>query len=322
MRSASDHPKRPPYERGGDLSQHCQAVLAAADQADEALAPHRNELRGDLCVNAPVLFGQRVLAAIAARFAAAHPGLRLHVELTNTHVAPVETGCDLVIRTGDLPDLSLRARLLARASFVAVATPDVIAAHGDPRDLKGLAGKPCIVFGGAKERRSRFPSAPPDPVAVTTAFTSNDLEVTRQAALSGIGFAILPRFSIADAIEDGRLRVASRSSLLQPSKLHAIFPGHPIPQAGAHAFANEVASQLRESLIGHRRRSRQILVAAVIENHRPDFAALRHRHPRPSSTAWHATSTPPAVTCAGLSTLHRSFASGHQDGTYTPKAVQ
>ena len=230
---------------GETYVQHCQAVLAAADQADEALAPHRNELRGDLCVNAPVLFGQRVLAAIAARFAAAHPGLRLHVELTNTHVAPVETGCDLVIRTGDLPDSSLRARLLARASFVAVATPDVIAAHGDPRDLKGLAGKPCIVFGGAKERRWRFPSAPPDPVAVTTAFTSNDLEVTRQAALSGIGFAILPRFSIADAIEDGRLRVASLSSLLQPSKLHAIFPGHPIPQAGAHAFANEVASQLK-----------------------------------------------------------------------------
>ena len=90
-------------------------------QADQAVLVHGEDLHGTLCINAPYLFGQRVLAPLAAEFARAHPGLRLHVGLTNTFVDPVKTGCDVVIRTGALPDSGLRSRLLARASVVVVA---------------------------------------------------------------------------------------------------------------------------------------------------------------------------------------------------------
>lgn len=232
---------------GRTYRQHCTGVLAAAAQADDALAPHREDLRGDLCVNAPLLFGQLILAPVAAGFAAAHPGLRLHVELTNARVDPVETGCDLVVRTGELPDSSLRARLLARAPFVVVASPSVLAAHGEPGDLGSLAGKPCIVFGGARERRWRFPSPAPEAVAVGAAFTSNDLEVVRAAALGGVGFAVLPRFAVADAVSDGRLAAVALGAELPPTSLHAVFPGHPIPNAGARALADLLGRHLAAS---------------------------------------------------------------------------
>ncbi len=227
--------------------QHCTGVLTAAAQADDALAPHRDDLRGDLCINAPLLFGQLILAPIAAEFAAAHPGLRLHVELTNARVDPVETGCDIVIRTGELQDSNLRARLLAQAPLVVVASPSVLAAHGEPEDFGSMTGKPCLVLGSARERRWRFPSLAPESAAVGTAFTSNDLEVIRGAALKGVGFAVLPRFAIADAIEDGRLAVVALSSKLQPAKLHAIFPGHPIPNVGARALAELLRQHLSKS---------------------------------------------------------------------------
>ena len=58
-----------------------------------------------------------------------------------------------------------------------------------------------------------------------------------------------------------------------------------------------------------------MLAAITKEASMSTFAAYRTSqpaHPRPSSTAWHATSTPSAATCAGLSTRHRSFAKGHR----------
>lgn len=232
---------------GRTYRQHCAGVLTAAAQADDALAAHRDDLRGDLFVNAPLLFGQLVLAPVVAGFAAAHPGLRLHVELTNAHVDPVETGCDIVIRTGALQDSTLRARFLAEAPSVVVASPSVLAAHGEPEGFGSLADKPCLVFGGVHERRWRFPSPTPEAVAVGAAFTSNDLEVIRSAALGGVGFALLPRFAVADAIEDGRLAVVALSSKLPRTKLHAIFPGHPIPNAGARALADLLGRHLSAS---------------------------------------------------------------------------
>ena len=228
---------------GAAYRQHCAAVIDAAVRADDALASHRDELRGALCVNAPHLFGRRVLAPLAVEFAAAHPGLRVHVELTNSYVDPVKAGCDLVIRTGELSDSGLRARLIARMATVVVATPECVAAHGEPDTLDGFAGLPCIVFGGARERRWRG-SLPSGPLTMNARFTSNDLDVVRDAALGGVGFALLPRFAITDLIDSGRLRVLAASAALLSTPLHAVFPAHAIPTQEAQALADFVRRRL------------------------------------------------------------------------------
>ena len=219
--------------------EHCAAVIDAAARADDALAQHRDELRGALCVNAPYLFGRHVLAPLAVEFAAAHPGLRVHVELTNSFVDPVKAGCDLVIRTGKLADSGLRARLIAQMATVIVASPECVATHGDPGTLEGLARLPCIVFGGARERRWRG-SLPLGPLTTDARFTSNDLDVVREAALGGVGFALLPRFAIADLIESGRLVVLGASDPPFYTPLYAVFPAHAIPTPAAQALADFV----------------------------------------------------------------------------------
>ena len=219
----------------------CQAVLTAAAEADEAMAAHSERLHGTLCINAPRLFGQRVLAPLAAAFAAAHPGLRLHVGLTNAYVDPVATGCDVVIRTGALPDSGLRARVLARAVMVVVA---FLALHERPGSLEAVGRLPCVAFGPASERRWRNCGPTPAGLAVDARFTSDDLEVVREAALAGLGLAVLPRFAVADLIERELLHVLPASAEVAATELHTVFPAHPIATAGARAFATFLRGRL------------------------------------------------------------------------------
>ncbi len=84
-------------EAGTNYHQHCLAVIAAADEAEAAISPHREDLRGELRINASVTFGQGVLAPIAAEFAVRHPHLCLRIALCNNQVAPVGDGFELVI---------------------------------------------------------------------------------------------------------------------------------------------------------------------------------------------------------------------------------
>jgi DNA-binding transcriptional LysR family regulator len=231
-------------EAGETYRARCDALLEAAARADAAVASYQDSLRGALCINAPRLFGRRVLAPLAAAFAAAHPGLRLHVGLTNTYVDPEKTGCDVVIRTGPLPDSGLRARLLARAPMVIVASPALLAGRDPPARPEDLRDWPCIVFGQANERRWRNCGPGPLGLAVDARFTTDDLETVRDAVMAGLGLAVLPRFAVDDLIARDALRVVPASAALAPTPLHTVFPAHPIENPAAQAFAEHLRRAL------------------------------------------------------------------------------
>jgi len=225
-------------EAGASYHQHCNGVIAAAEEAEAALMAHRDGLRGALRVNASVSFGQRVLAPVAGAFAAAHPAIRLQVMLGNAQVTPVADGYDLVIRLGALADSSLRARRIARAPLAVVASPDCLARHGEPDSLAAAARLPCLVFGAPKEARWRCGTPGEPPLDVNAVFTTDDMETLREVALAGIGFALLPRFVAGREIENGLLHVLRVSSELTPVEVHAVYPGHRIPTQGARGLAH------------------------------------------------------------------------------------
>ena len=234
---------------GADYHRHCLGVLAAAEAAEAALVPHRDGLQGDLRVNASTSFGQGVLAPLAAEFAAMHPRLRMHVSLDNAHVAPVGRGYDLVIRVGPLSDSSLRARRLARSPLSVVASPACLARYGEPDCLEAVARLPCLAFGGPGEARWHCgqPGDPPLPVSVV--FATDDMDTLRQAALAGLGFALLPRFVAGRDIEAGGLRILGLSAGLVPVEVNAVYPGHRVPGPGARALTDFL--QRRMAVLPH-----------------------------------------------------------------------
>lgn len=185
----------------------CAAMVAAARQADEALAMLRDAPEGELRLAAPVGFASLIAQALGPLLTA-YPALNLHLVLDDAPSDLIGERIDLALRVGRWPDSSLVARRLGSLEAVVVATPAYVARHGAPRTPEELASLDWLVMssGGAPrpitllDRDDRpFALRPRARVAST-----NHLALQR-LCLAGLGVAQLVRADIAPELREGRL---------------------------------------------------------------------------------------------------------------------
>lgn len=220
-------------------------MLAAAAAADASAAEYRADRpRGDLKVNAPASFGQALLAPLMGSFRERFPELRLYIGLSNRRVAVLGDDWDVVIRSGELPDSSMHARLLGRARLVIVASPACIARWGSPSTVQEVRNLPCLLY----SRPGEFMPAPwsPDNAAsIGGAVVADDLEFLKRLALDGQGFMMAPRFLFASEFDAGTLQEVRASPSPKPVALHAVYPGHPIALPKVRAFIDFLREALK-----------------------------------------------------------------------------
>ena len=230
---------------GAAYADHCREVVAAAERADALAQTHLEGMQGDLSVNAPTLFGRLLLAPILMDFALRHPAIRVRLTLGNARVDLTGEGIDLVVRTGELSDSTLRVQRLATVPFVVVASPACLARHGTPTTLAEVAALPCV----ALDRRGDTQwctGAGSERIDVAVVFAADDVEVLRDAALAGLGFALLPRFAAARALADGRLVSLTLDRGFDPAPLSLVFPGNRVPNRCARALADTLIAALAD----------------------------------------------------------------------------
>ena len=104
----------------------------------EALAEHATP-SGTLKIDAPVTYGQHVLAPKLFTFQQRHPAVRLDLHLSDELVSVIAGGFDLVIRLGRLDDSELLSRRLGRVDMRLVASPDYLERAGTPQTVAELA---------------------------------------------------------------------------------------------------------------------------------------------------------------------------------------
>ena len=132
----------------------------------------------------------------------------LEIHLDDRFVDLVEEGFDLAIRITRLESSSLIARRLAPFSIRLCASPELIEKHGEPQRPQDLASMPCIIDTNGRWL-SNWPFVGDNGETITVSvyrpIEVNSPMAARAAALSGLGFAILPDFIAEPDIEAGRL---------------------------------------------------------------------------------------------------------------------
>jgi DNA-binding transcriptional LysR family regulator len=195
-------------EAGRALLARGQRVAAELDGVEADLGAVTGPPRGLLRVSAPMSFGQRHLAPLLPGFLAAYPAVQIELDLTDRVVDLIGERFDAAVRVGRLPDSTLVARRIAPARRVVCAAPAYLAKHGVPRTPAALREHACLDYtylaapGGwpfGNGRRTRR-------IAVQGPLSSNNGEVLREAALAGLGIALLPTFIVGDDLRAGRLR--------------------------------------------------------------------------------------------------------------------
>jgi DNA-binding transcriptional LysR family regulator len=141
-------------------------------------------------------------------FLAQHPDIQLTLELDDRRVDAAADGFDAIVRHGPIADTYLVAWRLATSRRVLVAAPAYLDRHGTPRSPEELEGHRGIFYmhrGGADWRFAQ--QGDTRIVRGRPGMVLNNGDMMRDAALAGLGIALLPVFIVSDALRAGTLRV-------------------------------------------------------------------------------------------------------------------
>lgn len=194
---------------GEKLVDDLRAPFAQIAQSFFSVRDSAGPLRGMVRVTAPVAFARQQLVPHITAFLREHPQVRVQLEVSDRLVSLASEGFDLAIRhSTTLPETHV-ALPLCPTRAVVVASPAYLARLGHPASPHALTEHLCLYYPrGVEAPRWRFqPLAGGEQTAVSVSgpFATNNSESIRDAALEGLGIALLPDFSAQAALKDGSL---------------------------------------------------------------------------------------------------------------------
>ncbi|CAN0655514.1 LysR family transcriptional regulator [Nitratireductor aquimarinus] len=231
---------------------YARAVELLRDVEDlaESVRDSSGDVRGRVRLSAPRTFADAPVGQSLIDFAKAHPDITLEINLDDRFVDLVEEGFDLAIRITKLSDSSLIAKRLAPFRVVLCASPELIATHGEPKSPQDLTHLPCIVDTNSRYRQN-WPFRDEDGeivnIPVTGRIEVNSPMTARAAAISGLGFAVLPDFIADPEVEAGRLVPLLQDNAANGAGIYAIYPHRRYLPAKVRAFVDYLARWLKEN---------------------------------------------------------------------------
>ena len=232
-----------PTPIGSDYYTQVKGILAALTDANENARSHSASPRGPLRIGTPTGYTMAILRPHMLRFMEEFPEVQLEAVLQDSYSNLVEQGLDAVIRIGELADSSLIARHLHDICIFAVAAPDYLERSGTPLLPADLSGHQCLHYSNLKGAET-WPFYDGNEIIhqkIRPAFSSNNSEMIRAAALAGKGVALLPDHSVSPDLEEGTLVRVLRSHALPRVPVHLLYPTRQNMSAALRAFIDFTA---------------------------------------------------------------------------------
>ena len=197
-------------ETGQNFYQGCLRVLAEVEGAEAVFQNDKLALSGQLRITATSDFGRQYVAPALSEFVKQNPDVTPYLHLSDGVMNLTESGFDLGIRFGNLPDSNLIVRHLADNHRVLVASPSYLKQHGIPKEPKDLEQHQCLVMErlGEPLNEWRFRSElefQSISIKVTPGLISNDGAIIRHWALAGAGIAYKSIWDVKHDLAAGKL---------------------------------------------------------------------------------------------------------------------
>ncbi|MGU7782766.1 LysR family transcriptional regulator [Burkholderia sp. PU8-34] len=238
-----------PTDAGIAFYEAASASMRQLIEAAEEIAERSRGLCGALRITAPVSLTRLWLGPAIAAFAAGHPNVRVTLE-TDDRVVNIESErFDVAIRSARMPDSTLVARRIATCERVVVCSPAYRDQHGEPASISQLPEHRCLNYTSIPASTTwsfALPGHPGKPRTVCTgsAFLANNGETLRDAAMHGIGIAVLPAYIAAPALSNGRLVRVLAHETPQEEIIYAVHPRNPFASTKLKAFIEHARTAL------------------------------------------------------------------------------
>ncbi len=213
-------------EDGRELLPHARLVVEAVEESEAAVGRGRAAPAGLVHLGCPGVFGRLYVAPRLPRLLERYPQMSIDLAMSDSVVDMVQEGLDLSIRVGDVSDPTLITRRIGVTSAIPVASHEYLSRHPEPQHPSELSHHECILF-------NRLPNADqwhfvgaegPMTVRVSGRMRTNDIEAVVEAALGGLGVAMVPTWMLRDSATRHRLRPILTSWQPRRRPIFVVYP--------------------------------------------------------------------------------------------------
>jgi DNA-binding transcriptional LysR family regulator len=179
-------------------------------------------------------------------FLNAHPKVEVELDLSDSFVDLVDGGYDLAIRIGELPDSSLKARLLTNSRRVVFAAPRYLSQHGRPKRPEDLVRHQCLVRTAAHDGNA-WPFKVDGKIKVMKVsgqVRASGAAAVNEAAVQGLGIANAPLWQVRSLVDRGIELLLTRFEP-PPIPIHAVWPAARLLPAKTRIFVDFIAAHLK-----------------------------------------------------------------------------
>ena len=222
--------RRESLTEAGEVYFHeCQRILSDIKEAEENLQTLTNTPMGTIKINAPVTYGNTVIAPLLAQFIEQHPHINVELILDNNRIDPLHDRYDLVFRIGELDDSSLVARKVGEYQLIFCASLTYLDRFGTPQDFTELSHHQCLGFHYGdilpqqREQEAHYFSRQ------QSRLSSNSGDVLKAAALRHAGIILQPGILLEKELELGLLKECLVPCRPASKPIHMLYKGKSQP---------------------------------------------------------------------------------------------
>ncbi|MBP1494214.1 LysR family transcriptional regulator [Acinetobacter nosocomialis] len=236
-------------QAGQLLYTRAKPLLEALEQTETELTLRQMQLKGPLRICIPNEIGPALLGSVIAEFACQYPDLEISCVTNLSGFESLRDDLDLaiIISRGQMDNSDYIARHLVTIPCTIVAAPSLIQRYGTPTRIEQFEELPCITTVSALKgtpwqfvnKKGEF-----EAIKVKGHYRVNSGEMAGQAAVAGIGFAILSKQTCQPYISDGRLVEIEFEQKAAPLQLFALYSNRRYLPAKTRALIDFIHQKL------------------------------------------------------------------------------
>lgn len=231
-------------EAGRLYAEGCRAVIEQVEGVEASVTNSSADLSGTLKLVASASFALLGLTPMLGHFHDRFPGVKLRLTLLHRPVDLVAEGFDVGIVTAHQVNSGMLInRPLFRIGATLVASPAYLSRSGVP-DRPAALSRHAFLAPSADIHGSTWsfsgPSGAVENVALDPTYTVNSMTMLRQAALFGMGIAVLPESHVKQDMRDGSLlRLLPDYAIREADKeVSIVYPGRRHVSAKTRSFVD------------------------------------------------------------------------------------
>lgn len=230
-------------EAGAVYLDRVRTLIEGLEEAEARLAHSTLDPRGTLKMSLPVWLATSSFTRMLAAYRDRYPNVLFDIDLSGRPVNLVEDAYDLALRVSPSLGEGLIAKKLIDITFHLVAAPVLLDRLGRPGSVDDLNGLPFLAYTPVStDGRVRLGLGPGAPeVRMTPVIQSTNETLLFQAALEGMGIAIMPHPVAQPHLQNGKLEHLLPDIPAPMVALSAIYPNRSYLAAKTRSFLDFLA---------------------------------------------------------------------------------